>query len=201
MVIDNSTCPAAQPDTATILAALQRINSDITTRLDKSDQSSRIAASSPFAQAVLACMQLVTADSVLPQLLITAVQEGDKQGLSPECLLRFVPTWVSLQERSPSKAAHTLSAEAVADLRIAHKSGSVCQHLSAFPEKLQQEPCSRRVRTVPQARSLGTQLPAFPCRPVENLSDSSGMAACPAAICIPDICAPASDGVRILQLQ
>ena len=52
--------------------------------------------------------------------MIMAVQEGDKQGLSPESLLRFVPTWVSLQERSPNKAVHSPSAEAAADLRMAH---------------------------------------------------------------------------------
>ena len=65
-------------------------------------------------------MQLVAAESVLLQLLTTAVQKGDKQGPSSECLLRCVPTWISLQERSPNKAAHSLLEEAAADLQIAH---------------------------------------------------------------------------------
>ena len=44
--------PSATRDTAAILAALQQFNSDITTRLDKLDQSIRIATVSPFLQAL-----------------------------------------------------------------------------------------------------------------------------------------------------
>ena len=93
IVTDANHAPAlaAAPDTAAILAALQQFNADITTRLDKSDQSNRIATSSPFVQALFACLQLVAAENVLPPLLVTAIQEGDKQGLNPECLLWFIP--------------------------------------------------------------------------------------------------------------